>query len=250
MADVRNATAAEIPKLAATLASAFSNDPVFVWLTPERNREDRLRRFFAQQLAVTIGHDGVFTTDDYGGVAIWLPPDNWKIATGDLVRSMPAMVRSFGSRLPRVLGGLGVIEKSHPTDVPHLYLEFLRSPGGGRADCRPAGKISEGTPAPPSWLASCAVFARAETRTMTPIPSAATAGATQKMTTAHSRVGTMIRWVTGHAAMFVVNANATKPTHDTATAGRNAPSTLATNSRRSEIGRRSSVSSDLRCLSP
>jgi GNAT superfamily N-acetyltransferase len=135
MADVRSATTTEIPKLAATLASAFTNDPVFMWLTPERNRESRLRRFFAQQLAITIGHEGVFTTDDYGGVAIWLPPDNWKVATGDVVRSTPAMVRSFGTRVPRLLGSLGVIEKNHPKDPPHWYLEFL----GTRADMQRKG---------------------------------------------------------------------------------------------------------------
>ena len=125
MADVRSATPSELPKLATTLASAFKNDPVFTWLTPERNREARLQRFFAQQLAITMKHEGVFTTDDYGGVAIWLPPDSWKVATGDLIRSLPAMIRSFGSRLPRVLGGLGVIEKNHPQETPHWYLEFL-----------------------------------------------------------------------------------------------------------------------------
>jgi GNAT superfamily N-acetyltransferase len=135
MADVRSAATAEIPKLAATLASAFNNDPVFVWLTPERNREARLRRFFAQQLAITMKHEGVFTTDDHGAVAIWLPPDNWKVATSDVVRSTPAMVRSFGGRVPRLLGSLGVIEKNHPKDPPHWYLEFL----GTRADMQRKG---------------------------------------------------------------------------------------------------------------
>ena len=135
MADVRRATANEAPEPAATLASAFKNDPVFTWLTPERGRQARLQRFFAQQLAITMKHEGVLTTDDYSGVAIWLPPDNWKVATGDLIRSMPAMIRSFGSRLPRVLGSLGVIEKNHPKDPPHWYLEFL----GTRADMQRKG---------------------------------------------------------------------------------------------------------------
>ena len=135
MADVRNATTTEIPKLAATLASAFNKDPVFVWLTPERDREARLRRFFAQQLSITMKHESVLTTDDHGAVAIWLPPDKWKMATGDVVRSVPAMVRSVGRRVPRLLGSLGVIEKNHPKDPPHWYLEFL----GTRADMQRKG---------------------------------------------------------------------------------------------------------------
>jgi GNAT superfamily N-acetyltransferase len=135
MADVRKAATEEIPELAATLASAFKHDPVMAWLIPERNREDRARRFFARQLAITMKHDSVLTTDDHTGVAVWLPPDNWKIATGDVVASLPAMLRSFGSRIPRLLGSLGVIEKNHPTDVPHWYLEFL----GTRSDVQRKG---------------------------------------------------------------------------------------------------------------
>jgi GNAT superfamily N-acetyltransferase len=94
-------------------------------MTPERNREGRLRRFFTAQLGHAIRHDAVFTSEGYDGVAIWLPPDQWKIPVGDLVRMTPTMVRTFAGRLPRVLGGLSLIEKKHPKDPPHWYLEFL-----------------------------------------------------------------------------------------------------------------------------
>jgi len=125
MADVRVATRDEIPRLADTLASAFSQDPVFMWMTPERNRLGRLRRFFTRQLGFTMRHEAVFTSDNCDCVAIWLPPEKWKVPTGELVRMMPTMVSSFGSRLPRILGGLTLIEKKHPNDPPHWYLEFL-----------------------------------------------------------------------------------------------------------------------------
>ncbi len=125
MADVRNATEAELPRLAETLASAFSEDPIFTFMTPERNRVERLRRFFALQLRFTFHHGAVFTSDDLVCAAIWLPPEQWKLPTGQIARMMPTMIRSFGSRLPRVLGGLSTIEKRHPKDPPHWYLEFL-----------------------------------------------------------------------------------------------------------------------------
>ena len=134
MADVRNATKDEIPQLADTLASAFEHDPCFSWMTPERRRPERLRRFFRGQLGFTMRHEAVFTADDHSGVAIWLPPDNWKVPAGDLVRMTPTMVRSFGTRLPRVLGGLTLIEKKHPAE-PHWYLEFL----GTRRDVQRKG---------------------------------------------------------------------------------------------------------------
>lgn len=135
MAEVRKATVEEIPRLAETLASAFSEDPVFRWMVPENSHIERMRRFFAGQLRATMKHQSVFTNDSYDGVAIWLPPDNWKVPTADLVRIMPTLMRSFGTRLPRVLGGLSVIEKNHPKDPPHWYLEFL----GTRQDLQRKG---------------------------------------------------------------------------------------------------------------
>lgn len=125
MSEVRTGTVDEIPRMATTLASAFNHDPVFQWMTPERNREQRLRRFFTSQLRFTIRHDAVITTDDGKGVAVWLPPDQWKVPNGELVKLFPTLVRAFGGRLPRVLGGLSMIEKKHPKDPPHWYLEFL-----------------------------------------------------------------------------------------------------------------------------
>ena len=135
MAEVRTATRDEIPRLAETLASAFDDDPVFMWLTPERNRLERLRRFFARQLVNAMRHDAVFTSDGFDGVAIWLPPDKWKVPAGDLVRMTPTMIGAFGGRLPRVLGALSLIEKKHPQDPPHWYLEFL----GTRRDVQRKG---------------------------------------------------------------------------------------------------------------
>ncbi|MCU1449450.1 MAG: GCN5-related N-acetyltransferase [Acidimicrobiales bacterium] len=135
MGDVRMGTAAEIPRMAETLASAFDADPIFMWLTPERNRLARLRRFFARQLRDTIAHDAVVTSEDGNGVAIWLPPDKWKVPVPTLVKAAPTMVRAFGPRLPRLLGGLSTIEKKHPTDPPHWYLEFL----GTRRDVQRKG---------------------------------------------------------------------------------------------------------------
>ena len=90
-----------------------------------------------------------------------------------------------------------------------------------------ARKISGRITAPPSWFASCVLLARADTRTITPRPSAATAGATHTIITSQSRVGMKTRCITGQAVVLTTTANSTKPIHDTSTAGRNAPSTLA-----------------------
>jgi ribosomal protein S18 acetylase RimI-like enzyme len=122
---VRKATTQDVPELARTLASAFSTDPVFTWMMPKRNQVERLRRFFAATLAHGLKHDAVFTSEGLDGVAIWLPPDKWKAPFGDVMRMMPAMTRSFAQNIPRSLRALSAMEKHHPKDPPHWYLEAL-----------------------------------------------------------------------------------------------------------------------------
>src|SRR3954471_18325344 len=125
MADARMARADEIPRLAQTLASAFTADPIFMWLTPERNRLERLRRFFTRRLKDTFPHGGVVTSEDGNGAAIWLPPDKWKVPIPTVIKETPTAMRAFGLRLPRLLSSLNAVERKHPEDPPHWYLEFL-----------------------------------------------------------------------------------------------------------------------------
>jgi GNAT superfamily N-acetyltransferase len=66
----------------------------------------------------------VFVAEDGTGGAIWQPVGKWKVPTGDLVRALPGMVRSFRTRTPAMIGALTAIEKRHPTE-PHYYLEVL-----------------------------------------------------------------------------------------------------------------------------
>lgn len=128
MVDVREATGDDVPKVAETLASAFEHDPVLAWMTPEQRRRERLRRFFTRSLEVGSDRATVVTAGGYEGAAVWLPPGRWRVPPAELLRAAPTMVRAFGARLPRVLGGLSVIEKNHPTDE-HWYLEFLGTRG-------------------------------------------------------------------------------------------------------------------------
>jgi ribosomal protein S18 acetylase RimI-like enzyme len=122
---VRKATTQDVPELARTLASAFSTDPVFTWMMPKRNQVERLRRFFAATLTHALKHEAVFTSERLDGVAVWLPPDKWKVPPGDILGLMPAMLRSFAERTPRALRTLSAIERHHPKHPPHWYLEAL-----------------------------------------------------------------------------------------------------------------------------
>jgi GNAT superfamily N-acetyltransferase len=129
MTTVRAATAADRAKLADALASAFSEDPLFSWVAgagPGQSIEPKMRTMFDAFLKLDLGRSEhlVFTDEEGTGGAIWKHPNKWKVPTGDMVRATPAMLRAFGTKMPRMVGALTAIEKVHPKEE-HYYLEVL-----------------------------------------------------------------------------------------------------------------------------
>lgn len=139
MPTIRPATAADRDTLADSLASAFSEDPLFTWMAdagPTRPLAPRVRIVFdafAKRELARSEHL-VFTDDAGMGVAIWKAPNNWKMPTGDMVRAVPAMLRAFGAKATRMIGAFSAIEKVHPQE-DHYYLEAL----GTRQDMQSKG---------------------------------------------------------------------------------------------------------------
>ena len=139
MTSIRPATAADRALLASALASAFSEDPLFGWMAgagPNKPLEPKMRLLFGALLKGDLAKPEhlVFMSEDGNGAAIWKAPNKWKMPTGDLLRSMPAMLRALGTRIPRMMGALTAIEKAHPTEE-HYYLEGL----GTRRDMQSKG---------------------------------------------------------------------------------------------------------------
>jgi GNAT superfamily N-acetyltransferase len=127
MVDVRAATPQDRAMLGAALASAFGEDPLFGWIAgPKAPLEARMRIMFDTLLRQNLRKSDhmVFVTEDGTGGAIWQPPGKWKLPTGELVRALPGMLRSFRARTPTMIGAITAIEKVHPTE-PHYYLEVL-----------------------------------------------------------------------------------------------------------------------------
>jgi GNAT superfamily N-acetyltransferase len=127
MADIRPATPADRETLATSLASAFSEDPLFGWIAgPKAPLEDRMRIFFDAFLKINLGKPDhlVFVSEDGTGAAVWQPVGKWKVPTSELVRALPAMLRTFRMRTPTMVSALTAIEKAHPSE-PHYYLEVL-----------------------------------------------------------------------------------------------------------------------------
>ncbi len=124
---VRRATQADHSIATAALASAFSTDPIMHWLVGARqDMERRLAPMFQRFVGNDLRKDDhlMDIAGDGRAVALWHDVDQWKTPTSELIRSTPAVIRTFGRRLPRALQVFTQIEKHHP-EAPHLHLAFI-----------------------------------------------------------------------------------------------------------------------------
>jgi GNAT superfamily N-acetyltransferase len=106
----------------ATITMAFSNDPVVRWVF--RGAHQYLTfwpRFVKAFAGAAFSNDAAHSTDDYGGVAMWLPPGvAWDEETmGALVaEAVPAAEQD------EVFAFLGQMGEFHPTEE-HWYLPLM-----------------------------------------------------------------------------------------------------------------------------
>lgn len=115
------------------MAEAFDGDPVWSWMVPERRRRDRLELLFGALLRHALPRGHVYATTDLRAVAVWSPPNQWKLPPQAMMRAAVPIARAAGMRLPRLLGRLGEIEKLHESKpAEHWYLEFIASADDAR----------------------------------------------------------------------------------------------------------------------
>jgi GNAT superfamily N-acetyltransferase len=121
---VREAEVGELARLSAMLADAFATEPITQWLIPNRRQRDtRLRRMFAIELAHYVFPNGrVLTTDDVRGANLELPPGRWEIAVPP--SGAIGYVRAFGTRLPRAGRLQRFFERNHLQE-PHYYIRWV-----------------------------------------------------------------------------------------------------------------------------
>lgn len=125
----------DLRELAAVLARAFDDDPIWTWLFPDpATRARRLPRMFTRFLrhAQRRG-DTVRTTSTRDGVAIWRPPSGWRDTRWGQVRLALTMAPLFRGEVDRI-SVLGSVVESHHPDEPHWYLATLGTdpPAQGR----------------------------------------------------------------------------------------------------------------------
>jgi GNAT superfamily N-acetyltransferase len=123
---VRKATAADVAELAAALAEAFYDDPPARWFFPDDAvRKSRLRGWFSLGLrSLYLRHGHCYTTEDFVGAALWVPPNARHMTPLEQIRLLPRATLLFGRDLPRVLRVVAGGASKRPAD-PHYYLPFM-----------------------------------------------------------------------------------------------------------------------------
>jgi GNAT superfamily N-acetyltransferase len=121
----------DVRDLSRTLARAFYDDPVMIWLLPdEKRRAGQLCRLFATMTRHHhLARGGVEVACDgpgIGAAALWDPPNQWQETRGGQLAMTPTFVRVFGLRSMRGRTVQELMKRAHPEE-PHWYLAVIGS---------------------------------------------------------------------------------------------------------------------------
>lgn len=110
--------------LGGVLGRAFADDPIWVWIYPERNRTRRITRMFRAFLRATQDRGATLLTDEARrGAAIWQRSEAQTLGFVGTLRMSAAMIAG-GARMRRGWAMLRELESRHPKE-PHWYLAAL-----------------------------------------------------------------------------------------------------------------------------
>jgi ribosomal protein S18 acetylase RimI-like enzyme len=127
----RPARKADIRELSRTLARAFYDDPVMIWLLADAEaRTAQLYRLFATMTrhhhlalgGVEVACDG----SGIGAAALWDPPNQWQDTRWGKLAMTPTFLRVFGLRSMRGRAVQETMKRAHPEE-PHWYLAVIGS---------------------------------------------------------------------------------------------------------------------------
>lgn len=122
---VRRATSDDTDQISATLARAFVDDPVMMFMIPDADaRVAKLPRLFKVLLKLALPHGLCHITSGYESATIWKPPGKWHLSLWDYIANGPDLLGIFGTNVLSVMATMDRIEKIHPK-VPHYYLQVI-----------------------------------------------------------------------------------------------------------------------------
>jgi GNAT superfamily N-acetyltransferase len=125
--EVRVAAADAVPRVAAALADAFINEPVYSWLLPGSLRpQARLRTMFAAEIEQYVLPNGgtVWTTCGYHGAVTELPPGAWEMPMSFTGKEALKWMRAFGRRLA-IAGRVQHAMQERHLREPHFYVRTV-----------------------------------------------------------------------------------------------------------------------------
>jgi GNAT superfamily N-acetyltransferase len=126
MESATHALAADLPALTQSLASAFSDDPVMLWIFDDpETRGQKLERWmhFVLEMGITRGH--LYTAGGNRAAAIWSPPDVTLFDDLWGPRMARLLGEQLGDRAGEVIGSLARMLGTQPQDEAHFYLFTL-----------------------------------------------------------------------------------------------------------------------------
>ncbi|GAC1319231.1 MAG: GNAT family N-acetyltransferase [Thermoleophilaceae bacterium] len=125
-APVRHLASRDVQNIAAVLARAFFDDPLFRWMFPRDDRRLRqTQRHFARRTRALLAQEESYTTASAAaGAALWARPDEWREPPVSALWQIATLAPVIGTRLPSVLRALNEVEVRHPAS-PHWYLAVL-----------------------------------------------------------------------------------------------------------------------------
>lgn len=127
MPEIRTATADELDQVGRLHADAFTDDPIYRWLVPDRSRwAASAATWFAANARCGVRHGAeVLVDDEVRGAAIWLPPTRWKPggARDALALAVPSL-RLYRDSVRTGMRLVSRMEGMHPK-TEHWYLAML-----------------------------------------------------------------------------------------------------------------------------
>ena len=134
--DSRVAHGLDVPALAATIAAAFFNDPVWGWVFADpAHRESQQAALWRLFFEGSIEHQWVWTTAGHEAVSLWIPPGCPEHTDPHAARLEPLIKELDERRSDVVMEVFRRFELAHPHHREHFYLSLL----GTHPDHRGAG---------------------------------------------------------------------------------------------------------------
>jgi ribosomal protein S18 acetylase RimI-like enzyme len=126
---IESASVADAPQLVPVLARAFEKDEALRWtLREDDGRPRAMLDWFRANCRLSLSH-GVSAKarvdGQIAGVALWVPPNQWKLGLLQQLPYVPVMMRCFGfKKLLRSQRSIDFVQEHH-LHAPHFYLLAL-----------------------------------------------------------------------------------------------------------------------------